>query len=751
MKKTQGKLTLRLLALFTILNGGIIMLTDAISEQASAALSATTASASVGVISACTFGASTHDHTADVAPGKYLEQVGDPTVFTVNCNDQDGFVVYAVGVSDGKEGTTAMVGSGTAKGTNIETGTAKEGDKSNWSFKVQDASPDLKIQSTFGGYSAIPASRTAVVKKESGIAEGDKFSVSYALYVSNTQVAGTYTGKVKYILFHPSSHGTVGPTIADLTYMQDFNTLTESEMQTVLDSMVPNQQYELTDSRDLRKYYISKLTDGNVWMTENLDLFLDRDRIYTPDDTDVKQNWSPSESTHITGDTSWNGYDAALGEKSPGLFYPQSYDPGDICWNGDQTWTAADGASHFDTDSKSCESHDKSHWHVGNYYNYAAAVAQNDTSSHTANKEQYDTSICPAGWQLPNLEGNKSYTELQAAADRDGTPWVAGYIGSKTPDQPTNNVSTIHAHPFYFPYTGLWKGYYGRFGSGALYRPSAVSSTPYSYFFGFDGSGNLAMSTGWRLDGFSVRCVARDAKPTMQTVDQWGKDVQLGQTVTALDARDRSVYRVRRLADGKLWMVDNLRLGSSSEITLTADNTDLNGIDEFTLPASTNSFSSNYDTAPPQINSTYADTLVPGTDGKVGVYYSWYAAIAGSVSNTTGGGVEAPSSICPKGWRLPRGGENGDFKTLNDVLGGNLETDGSNALQDPSGPNILLAGNYANNSVLNQFGTGYLWSSMTYDDEYSVYAYDLYLIPTYVNVKSRNGRIGGMPVRCIAR
>ena len=341
------------------------------------------------MITACTFGVSTHEHIAEVAPGKYLEQVGDPTVFTVNCNDQDGFVVYAVGVSDGKEGTTAMIGSGTADDAVIETGTATEGDKSNRSFKVHDDSQDLKIQSTFGGYSAIPESRAAVVKKESGIAGGDKFSVSYALYVSGVQLPGTYTGKVKYILFRPSSHGAVGPTIADLTYMQDFNTLTESEMQTVLDSMVQNQQYELTDSRDLRKYYISKLVDGNVWMTENLDLYLDSSRTYTPDDTDVQQNWTPKESTHSTGDTNWNSVNE---EGQPGVIYPQSYDPGNVCWKGEQTWGVYDNYS--DTDLEPCDEHNSNHFHLGNYYNYAAAVAMNDTSGITIDKQAATSSIC---------------------------------------------------------------------------------------------------------------------------------------------------------------------------------------------------------------------------------------------------------------------------------------------------------------------------------------------------------------------
>jgi uncharacterized protein (TIGR02145 family) len=144
-------------------------------------------------------------------------------------------------------------------------------------------------------------------------------------------------------------------------------------------------------------------------------------------------------------------------------------------------------------------------------------------------------------------------------------------------------------------------------------------------------------------------------------------------TITLTDTRNGGVYEVRKLIDGNCWMVDNLRLGSTAgDTVLTSDDTDLNTASNpnitggatlsFTLPQVVNS-------GP---NDVYNDPVaygpVPGDTGagdtNYGYLYNWSAATAGESRTTMpGDGTNnniAPNSVCPKGWRMPVGGEYDD-------------------------------------------------------------------------------------------
>lgn len=46
------------------------------------------------------------------------------------------------------------------------------------------------------------------------------------------------------------------------------------------------------DKRDGKSYIVARLADNNIWMTQNLDLDLRTDRILTPENTDVSENWA---------------------------------------------------------------------------------------------------------------------------------------------------------------------------------------------------------------------------------------------------------------------------------------------------------------------------------------------------------------------------------------------------------------------------------------------------------------------------
>lgn len=193
------------------------------------------------------------------------------------------------------------------------------------------------------------------------------------------------------------------------------------------------------------------------------------------------------------------------------------------------------------------------------------------------------------------------------------------------------------------------------------------------------------------------------------------QDITLASCTTtptvAYDNRDEEGYLIQRLDDGKCWMLDNLRLGSTSNIApLTTANTNIasNG---FTLPASgtVNSY------LEPQLDASRANTTSTMPygigSGKIGVYYNYCAASAGMVcsSNSTS---NTDYDICPKGWRLPNGNKNsGDFASLYAAYG-------SKASQALTALSANLSG-YINSrspsSVTGLNSNGYFWSSTSYN------------------------------------
>lgn len=122
---------------------------------------------------------------------------------------------------------------------------------------------------------------------------------------------------------------------------------------------------QLTDRRDGKQYWVTKLPDNNCWMTQNLDLDLSTSKTLTPDNTNIPSNWPPSTST--TTGSSFSGYNTDTGK---------SHDPGNV---------------YYENTSGSDQ-----HYHVGNYYQWSAATAGYTGTS------QSTQSICPKGWTLPS-------------------------------------------------------------------------------------------------------------------------------------------------------------------------------------------------------------------------------------------------------------------------------------------------------------------------------------------------------------
>lgn len=213
-------------------------------------------------------------------------------------------------------------------------------------------------------------------------------------------------------------------------------------------------------------------------------------------------------------------------------------------------------------------------------------------------------------------------------------------------------------------------------------------------------------------------------------------------------------YQVAKLADGKCWMLNNLKLGSTTgSITLTP--ADSNVASNFTLPQLITTGTESFD-APQAMGPVPGDTGAGATH--YGYLYNWSAATAGETRVTKpGNSGAAVNSICPSGWHLPSGGAVGEFAMLNAKMNNPAATN-----PDPNnGPGYYLnwqntgpfkgviSGNWRG-SFNNQGSFGYLWSSSTFSsgDANVAFPVTFYDGAVYAGI-SNSDRSLGFGVRCV--
>ena len=236
-------------------------------------------------------------------------------------------------------------------------------------------------------------------------------------------------------------------------------------------------------------------------------------------------------------------------------------------------------------------------------------------------------------------------------------------------------------------------------------------------------------------------------------------------------------YKVAKLADNKCWMLDNLKLGSTTgSITLTPS--DSNVATNFTLPQLYSGSDGSY----ASYDNPQAFGPVPGDTGSgetnYGYLYNWPAATAGETQTSMpAGSGNANNSICAKGWRLSTGGNtSSDFATLDKAFGGTGEFYSGFSYHDNttitlasyhqaklaaagdslskwqySGPfNGVYSGGWWNGfGGQGSDGVGFWWSRSAYPDDSSsafyawVNSYGLYPGDGY------NYRAYGLAVRCL--
>ena len=246
---------------------------------------------------------------------------------------------------------------------------------------------------------------------------------------------------------------------------------------------------------------------------------------------------------------------------------------------------------------------------------------------------------------------------------------------------------------------------------------------------------------------------------TMQEVNTCPNTLPTGTAYTLTDARDGEQYKVARLADGNCWLLDNLRLDPTSvslanlQGKTNASNQTLTyfknggGSSPYTNVGVNTTWASSSDDKfdEPKVVTTYKDTTITSYgagSGKIGVYYNYCAASAGSYCYPSSGSTgDATEDLCPAGWRMPTGGSSSEYRSLYTAYNSDASAF-RNALSTP------LSGYFNNGSAKGQGTYGSFWSSIRVND-YSMY----FLSVNSSNVDSTNGtsRNFGLSMRCVLK
>ncbi len=245
---------------------------------------------------------------------------------------------------------------------------------------------------------------------------------------------------------------------------------------------------------------------------------------------------------------------------------------------------------------------------------------------------------------------------------------------------------------------------------------------------------------------------------------------------TLLDDRDadgtgtKKSYKVRKLADGNCWMVENLEydllalynngkrgIGSKNDGS-TFEMTDANlatGVAGYYDVTTRNAY--NYvinQNTKPLTNITRYSYLGDVT-GQTEYYYNWTAATAGqgSTSDTTDG-ITIDGSICPAGWRLPTNyndatNQNISWSALtNAYLGITTRASIATGYQTPEQyPISLYRAGYVRAGSQNNVAGGSYWSSTVIGANYG---YCLYYNASYVDPQGYSNKYDGFQLRCVA-
>ncbi|MCI8827974.1 MAG: hypothetical protein HFE98_03895 [Ruminiclostridium sp.] len=330
------------------------------------------------------------------------------------------------------------------------------------------------------------------------------------------------------------------------TTVTKFGGITQMQQMTstICSNAAINDTALLTDTRDNKKYWVTKLLDGNCWMSQNLDLNITTSNITTAT-SDVTSNWTSSSTypprattTSITtgSTTQTETYSWDLGEyvlntptattacsaNNTGLSacsaqgfvnvsgWTASTDPN---FYRATSYKGTDGASCTKTAntavnasaSGTCRVYD-GHYLVGNYYQWNAATAG---TGGTITNSNASGSVCPKGWKLPSSGNNTTKGTFGYMLPQYG---VQGNLSGTS--SVNGNTYNIALSPLFFVRGGyITPGFTDKFRyagqSGGYWSSRAYSNTENAYYLLFSNSYVYPSNVNSRYFGFSLRCLVQ--------------------------------------------------------------------------------------------------------------------------------------------------------------------------------------------------------------------------------------------------
>jgi hypothetical protein len=402
-------------------------------------------------------------------------------------------------------------------------------------------------------------------------------------------------------------------------------------------------------------------------------------------------------------------------------------------------------------------------WKYGIYYNFCAASAGsycygNGSSDYGAPVGDSTEDICPKGWRMETWDeaknlynGNYGYGTTSAYRSALRLP-LSGYVLNGT-GSGTGSV-------------------YGQGDSSGYWYTSKLSTNNTMRQMGLGFFTNNAPRNG----GTPLRCILDTSH--VQTIANVGymqevtselvENTPPNYTTTLIDSRDGTSYTVAKLADGRLWLLDNLALDLTNQTVVSglnstntnASDATLNylkngggggtGLEQYATSGLTYGAWVNGQRIAPMLYTALKDTSneddTLSDDAKTwkyGIYYNYCAASAGSYCFSGNSSGNATEDICPKGWRMPTGGSSGEYAVLNNSNYGY----GSYSLYRTA-LRLPLSGSMKD-SPSGQGSSGIFWSSTRNDDSWMHYLHIDDSMYTFTASYYSTARTNGLSMRCI--
>ena len=394
--------------------------------------------------------------------------------------------------------------------TNADLSSLDDSEDTNiWGYSYKNNTIVSPSWSNYNGLSS--SNSTTLINTNNNVSSNLDFKI--AAKASNTQPSGTYTGVINF---------TAVSNVAPMSLLDSFIASGAEQlngyfkMQDMTHDICSNADIEeselqLIDVRDNKIYWVAKLKDGNCWMTQNLDLdIVAGSANLTSDNTDL----STDESVYTNTNTIY-----AL--KGTGDTYGYTYENGTATWISERTTIAYNqlNSTNWQNSNTGPYSYDRletaganvgqpvhpdtnvssEHGLAGNYYNWTAVVASNNSTNLASNPVN---SICPKGWRLPTTT-SEEFGNLLIEYNIIETNSSQTYIPN------ISSVNSMGMTPLYFIRSGdISNGALSFSGSYGAYWSSHPNGQ-YAFSLSYNTNYIYPQRSYSKAYGRPIRCLAR--------------------------------------------------------------------------------------------------------------------------------------------------------------------------------------------------------------------------------------------------